>query len=55
VIIFDKIVITANEKILSHMVVLEKTSDMNESLKITIKAPTLGEQANKSKMEKSSM
>jgi hypothetical protein len=51
VIIFDKIVVTVNEKILSHVVVLEKTPDMKESLKITIKAHMLGEEDNKSTME----
>jgi hypothetical protein len=51
VIIFDKIVVTVNEKILSHVVVLEKTPGMKESLKITIKAPMLGEEDNKSTME----
>jgi hypothetical protein len=34
--------ITADEKILSREVVVEKTTDGKESLKITIKAPTLG-------------
>jgi hypothetical protein len=34
--------ITADEKILSREVVIEKTTDGKESLKITIKAPTLG-------------
>jgi hypothetical protein len=34
--------ITANEKILPQEVVVEKTADGKESLKITIKAPTLG-------------
>jgi hypothetical protein len=34
--------ITADEKILSREVVVEKTADGKESLKITIKAPTLG-------------
>jgi hypothetical protein len=34
--------ITADENILSREVVVEKTTDGKESLKITIKAPTLG-------------
>jgi hypothetical protein len=34
--------ITADEKILSREVVVEKTTDGKESLKITIKSPTLG-------------
>jgi hypothetical protein len=42
VVIGEKRTITADEKILSLEVVVEKTADGKESLKITIKAPTLG-------------
>jgi hypothetical protein len=41
VVIGEKRTITAEEKILSREVVVEKTADGKESLKITIKAPTL--------------
>jgi hypothetical protein len=42
VVIGEKRTITANEKILSREVVVEKTVNGKESLKITIKALTLG-------------
>jgi hypothetical protein len=42
VVIGEKCTITADEKILSREVVVEKTLDDKESLKITIKAHTLG-------------
>jgi hypothetical protein len=42
VVIGEKRTITADEKILSGEVVVEKTTDGKESLKITINAPTLG-------------
>jgi hypothetical protein len=42
VVINEKHTITIDEKILSREVVVEKTADGKESLKITIKAPTLG-------------
>jgi hypothetical protein len=45
VVIGEKRTITADEKILSRDVVVEKTADGKESLKITIKAPTLRGQA----------
>jgi hypothetical protein len=45
VVIGEKCTITADEKILSQEVEVEKTTDGKESLKITIKAPTLGWQA----------
>jgi uncharacterized protein YggU (UPF0235/DUF167 family) len=45
VVISENRTITADEKILSREVVVEKTIDDKESLKITIKAPTLGGQA----------
>jgi hypothetical protein len=45
VVIGEKHTITAEEKILSWEVVLKKTADGKESLKITIKAPILGGQA----------
>jgi hypothetical protein len=45
VVIDEKYPITADEKILSREVVVEKTVDGKESLKITIKGPTLGGQA----------
>jgi hypothetical protein len=41
VIIGEKCTITTDEKVLSREVVVEKTTDGKESLKITIKAPTL--------------
>jgi hypothetical protein len=41
-VIGKKCTITTEEKILSREVVVEKTVDGKESLKITIKAPTLG-------------
>jgi hypothetical protein len=41
-VISEKRTITVNEKVLSWKVVVEKTADGKESLKITIKAPTLG-------------
>jgi hypothetical protein len=44
VVISKKCTITADEKILSQEVVVEKTADGKESLKITIMAPTLGGQ-----------
>jgi hypothetical protein len=44
-IIGTKLTITDDEKVLSREVVVEKTADGKESLKITIKVPTLGEQA----------
>jgi hypothetical protein len=40
VIIGEKRIITGDEKVLSQEVVVEKTIDGKESLKITIKAPT---------------
>jgi hypothetical protein len=40
VIIGEKRIITGDEKVLSQEVVVEKTTDGKESLKITIKAPT---------------
>jgi hypothetical protein len=45
VVIGEKCTITTDEKILSREVVVEKTPDDKESLKITIKAHTLGGQA----------
>jgi hypothetical protein len=42
VVISEKRTITVDEKVLSWKVVVEKTADGKESLKITIKAPTLG-------------
>jgi hypothetical protein len=42
VVISEKCTITTDEKILSREVVVEKTVDGKESLKITIKAPILG-------------
>jgi hypothetical protein len=45
VVIGEKHTITADENILSREVVVEKTADGKESLKITIKAPTLEGQA----------
>jgi hypothetical protein len=42
VVISEKCTITTDEKILSLEVVVEKTADGKESLKITIKAPILG-------------
>jgi hypothetical protein len=42
VVISEKRTITTDEKILSWEVVVEKNADGKESLKITIKAPTLG-------------
>jgi hypothetical protein len=42
VVISKKCTITADEKILSQEVVVEKTADGKESLKITIMVPTLG-------------
>jgi hypothetical protein len=42
VVISENRTITADEKILSREVVVEKTIDDKESLKVTIKAPTLG-------------
>jgi hypothetical protein len=45
VIISEKRTITTDEKVLSSEVVVEKTADGKESLKITSKAPTLGVQA----------
>jgi hypothetical protein len=42
VVIGDKRIITANEEILSHEVVLEKAPNRKESLKITVKTPALG-------------
>jgi hypothetical protein len=42
VVIGEKRTITADEKNLSREVVVEKTADGKESLKIGIKAPTLG-------------
>jgi hypothetical protein len=42
VVISEKSTITADEKILSREVVVEKTTDGIESLKIIIRAPTLG-------------
>jgi hypothetical protein len=45
VVIGEKCTITGDEKILSREVVVEKTTDGKESLKITIKAPMLGGQA----------
>jgi hypothetical protein len=44
-VIDEKRTITADEKMLSRKVVVEKTVDGKESLKITIKAPMLGGQA----------
>jgi hypothetical protein len=41
-VIGEKHTITIDEKILSQEVVVEKIADEKESLKITIKAPTLG-------------
>jgi hypothetical protein len=41
VVISEKCTITTDEKILSREVVVEKTIDGKESLKITIKAPIL--------------
>jgi hypothetical protein len=41
VIIGEKCTITTDEKVLSREVVVEKTTDGKQSLKITIKAPTL--------------
>jgi hypothetical protein len=41
VVIDEKRTITADEKVLKREVVLEKTTDGNESLKIIVKAPTL--------------
>jgi hypothetical protein len=45
VVISEKCTINTEERILSREVVVEKTADSKESLKITIKAPTLGGQA----------
>jgi hypothetical protein len=45
VVISEKCTITVDEKISSREVVVEKTADGKESLKITIKAPTLRGQA----------
>jgi uncharacterized protein YggU (UPF0235/DUF167 family) len=45
VVISEKCTITVDEKISSREVVVEKTADAKESLKITIKAPTLRGQA----------
>jgi hypothetical protein len=42
VIFCEKRTITSNEKFLPREVMVEKTSDNKESLKITAKAPTLG-------------
>jgi hypothetical protein len=42
VVIGEKRTITVDEKILSREVVVEKTADGKESLKITIKSPMLG-------------
>jgi hypothetical protein len=42
VVIGEKCTITADEKILSREVVVEKIADGKEFLKITIMAPTLG-------------
>jgi hypothetical protein len=41
-IIVTKLTITDDEKVLSREVVVEKTADGKDSLKITVKAPTLG-------------
>jgi hypothetical protein len=41
VVISEKRTITADDDVLSREVVVEKTADGKESLKITIKAPTL--------------
>jgi hypothetical protein len=38
----EKRTITTDEKVLSREVVVEKTADGKDSLKITVKAPTLG-------------
>jgi hypothetical protein len=54
VIISDKRIITVNEKILSHEVMLEKTLDGKEYMKITVKALALGG-ASKSTIEKISV
>jgi hypothetical protein len=43
VVIGEKHTIIADEKILSREVVVEKTDDGKESMKITIKAPILGD------------
>jgi hypothetical protein len=45
VVISEKCTINTEERILSREVVVEKTADSKESLNITIKAPTLGGQA----------
>jgi hypothetical protein len=45
VVIGEKCTITANKKILPREMVVEKIADGKESLKITIKAPTLGRHA----------
>jgi hypothetical protein len=42
VVISEKRTITTDEKVLSREAVVEKTADGKESLKITVKAPTLG-------------
>jgi hypothetical protein len=42
VVIGEKRTITTEEKVLSREAVVEKTADGKESLKITVKAPTLG-------------
>ena len=53
-IIGEKRVITADDKILSREVVLEKTADGTESLKITVKAPTPRGQTSNTGAEKGS-
>jgi hypothetical protein len=45
VVINEKRTITTDEKVFLQEVVVEKTIDEKESLKITIKAPVLGKQA----------
>jgi hypothetical protein len=45
VVIGEKRTITVDDNVLSREVVVEKTADGKESLKIIIKAPTLGGQA----------
>jgi hypothetical protein len=52
VVISKKCTITVDEKILSQEVVVEKTADGKESLKITIMAPTLGGGRSKTRLQR---